>query len=102
MPIMIYHEEVLDDVRSIPVNIRERIKSAIEGRIAVDPLKYGEPLRRSLAGHRKMRVGDYRVVYQIFGEEIRIWTIDHRKKVYSIMERRKRKPFRASQDKKKK
>ncbi|MEW6096323.1 MAG: type II toxin-antitoxin system RelE/ParE family toxin, partial [bacterium] len=41
-----------------------RIRKAIEQRLATDPVKYGEPLRRSLQGYRKLRVGDYRVIYK--------------------------------------
>ncbi len=51
--------------------------------MTVSPDKYGMPLRKGLKGYRKMRVGAYRIVYRIVGEQIRIIIIGHRKDVYA-------------------
>lgn len=91
---IVYHQDVADDIAAFPLNVKTRIKKAIEERIAIDPLRFGEPLRKSLAGLRKLRVGDYRVVYELTRGIVRIWGIDHRKKVYPLLERRHRRPFR--------
>ncbi|WHZ29084.1 MAG: hypothetical protein OJF51_003884 [Nitrospira sp.] len=32
--------------------------------------QYGTPLRKTLRGYWKLRVGDYRVVYKIEGDEV--------------------------------
>ena len=77
-----YHPEIHQDISSIPKNIKLRIKKAIEQRLLIDPLKFGEPLRRSLQGFRKLRVGDYRIIYKIKKEQITILKIGHRKEVY--------------------
>ena len=63
----------------------ETIKRAIETRLAVDPVGYGRPLRYSLAGHRRLRVGDYRIVYRIDTRRhvVVISVIRHRKDVYA-------------------
>jgi len=87
---ILYHAEVRKDISSLPNNIKSRIKKAIEQRLAKDPLKYGEPLRRSLQGYRKLRVGDYRIIYRIHSKEIIILKIGHRKEVYK--KERKEKP----------
>ncbi|MBU4306016.1 MAG: type II toxin-antitoxin system RelE/ParE family toxin [Candidatus Omnitrophica bacterium] len=79
----IYHPEVAKDISALPRNIKIRIKKAIENRLLTDPVKYGEPLRRSLRGHRKLRVGDYRVIYRITNADIIILKIGHRKEVYN-------------------
>ena len=78
----IYHHEIPDDLADIPTNIKERIRKAIETRLLIDPINYGLPLRKSLQGHRKLRVGDYRIIYRIQGKEIIILKIGHRKDVY--------------------
>ena len=78
-----YHKEIPEDLPSIPVNMQSRIKKAIEDRLLIDPIKYGDPLRRSLKGYRKMRVGDYRVIYKIQNNSIYILKIGNRKEVYS-------------------
>jgi len=75
---------VREDIPSLPKRARELIQSAIEQRLAVDPIGYGKPLRYSLKGHRRLRVSDYRIVYRI--EEnthtVLIIAIKHRKDVY--------------------
>ena len=80
---VIYHHDVprLDLLR-IPQNIKEVIRRAIEERLTRGPFMAGEPLRHSLKGHRKLRVGDYRVIYRVAGREIIILKIGHRKEVY--------------------
>ena len=78
-----YHPEIARDISGFPKNIRTRIKKAIENRLLTDPIKYGEPLRRSLQGYRKLRVGDYRVIYKIKDNTIIILKIGHRKGVYN-------------------
>jgi mRNA interferase RelE/StbE len=61
---------------------------AIEKRSLVAPDGYSEPLRRTLRGYRKLRVGDYRIVLKLRDNEILILAIFHRKDVYEQMERR--------------
>ncbi len=79
----VYHPAVVsDDLPSINRNLQGRICRAIEQRLGTEPTHYGEPLRYQLKGLWKLRVGDYRVVYQIVSEEIWIFRIDHRKDVY--------------------
>ena len=79
---VVYHHEIPDDLVNIPVNIKKRIQKAIESRLLVDPINYGLPLRKSLQGHRKLRVGDYRVIYRIDGGKIIVLKIGHRRDVY--------------------
>jgi mRNA interferase RelE/StbE len=68
---LLYHSEVRrKDLKRIPKNIKERIKRAIEERLIVNPIKYGLPLKRSLQGYRKLRIGDYKVVYKIEEDNI--------------------------------
>jgi len=78
-----YHPDVKkEDFPDIPKNIKERIRKAIEQRLLIEPVKYGEPLKRGLQGYRKLRVGDYRVVYRVDKERIVVLKIGHRKEVY--------------------
>jgi len=42
-----------------------------------DPIGYGKKLSQSLRALWKIRVGDYRVVYQITGATVTVWTIRH-------------------------
>jgi mRNA interferase RelE/StbE len=78
-----YHPKVAaEDLDDIPVNIRQRIARSIDARLTSSPVQYGAPLKGSLKGYRKLRVGDYRVVFKIAGSEVWILSILHRKDVY--------------------
>ena len=88
---VLYRPEVLEeDLPAIPRNLQERIFRAIETRLMTEPTRYGTRLRRSLSDLWKLRVGDYRVVYEVGGRTVRIWAIAHRKGVYDERERRQR------------
>ena len=83
--IITYHHLVLkDDVALLNRDILERIKTAIENRLRTSPEMYGVRLRKSLKDYWKLRVGDYRIVFSIIGNHVRILAIRHRKEVYSF------------------
>jgi mRNA interferase RelE/StbE len=86
---VVYHEIVVAaDLPGLPRNIQRRMLTAIERRLAVEPARYGARLRKSLLGLWKIRVGDYRVIYQIDGRTVQIWAIGHRRDAYPESERR--------------
>ncbi len=82
---IIYHPDILkEDLSDIPQNSKDIIRrAAIETRLMSEPFLSGEPLRQSLKGHRKLRVGDYRVIYRVEGGKIVVLKIGHRKDVYN-------------------
>ena len=53
-----------------------------------DPLKFGAPLRRSLAGFFKLRIGNYRIIYHVKKSEVIVLVIaiGHRRQVYEEWE----------------
>lgn len=78
-----YHPDVRDvDIPQLNETLKKRIKKAIEERLSISPHQYGEPLRKTLKGYWKLRVGDYRVVYKVERNEILIFAIINRKDVY--------------------
>ena len=77
-----YHPGVRkEDLSSIPSNVKERIKRAIEERLLKEPSRYGQPLKRSPRGHRKLRAGDYRVTFRVDKNAVIVLKIGHRKEV---------------------
>ena len=86
---LVYHPEVKrKDVATLNRDVATRIQRAIEHRLAVEPQRYGEPLRRTLKGYWKLRVGDYRVVFKIVKNEVWIFAIMHRRDVYQKIQAR--------------
>ncbi len=84
-----YHSDVRDiDLKRLDARTKQRIRRAIETRLMIAPQEYGQPLRRTLKGYWKLRVGDYRVVFKIAGRELLVLGICHRKEVYSRIETR--------------
>lgn len=78
-----YHPDVRDvDIPQLNQTLRNRIKKAVEQRLSISPHQYGEPLKKTLKGYWKLRVGDYRVVYKIETNEVFILAIINRKDVY--------------------
>ena len=78
-----YHSKVVkEDIPGLPVKIKKRIQAAIEDKLITKPEVFGKPLRRSLRGYRSLRVGDYRVIYRIEENVVRIILIRHRADVY--------------------
>jgi mRNA interferase RelE/StbE len=72
-----------DDIPTLSLPNRQRIKKAIEDRLQTNPVEYGKPLQYSLKGCRRLRVGDYRVIYRIEDDNVvLIVKIGHRKDVY--------------------
>jgi mRNA interferase RelE/StbE len=78
-----YHPDVREiDIPSLNANLRKRIKNAIETRLMTAPHQYGIPLRHTLKGYWKLRVGDYRIAFKIVENEVWIFGIINRKDVY--------------------
>jgi mRNA interferase RelE/StbE len=74
---------VEEDIPSIPQPYKEQIKRAIRERLAVEPVKFGKPLKYSLFGYRRLRVGDWRIIYKITGKIVRIVKIGNRRDIYN-------------------
>jgi mRNA interferase RelE/StbE len=86
---LIYHPDVkAKDIPLLDSRFKIRIKTAIETRLAISPHQYGQPLRKTLKGYWKLRVGDYRVVFRIAKSEVWIFGIIHRKDVYKKIRKR--------------
>lgn len=90
-PFRIYYHPAVrkEDIPALPKAARDQIRRAIEDRLTKAPHEYGQPLRKTLKGYWKLRVGDYRVIFRIEGAEVIVLAIKHRKDVYGEVEGRK-------------
>lgn len=62
---ILYHPPVEEDLESVGRSAARRIVRAIDSKLTRAPLQFGSPLSGNLADFRKLRIGDYRVVYQV-------------------------------------
>jgi mRNA interferase RelE/StbE len=79
-----YLSSVREDFSSISKTNKEQIRKAIEKKLATNPIEFGKPLQYSLKGLRRLRVGDYRIIFKIEEEEktVLIVKVGHRREVY--------------------
>jgi len=78
---VIVSPRVYKDLRKVDPKIAKKIIKAIEEEIQVDPY-CGEKLVSLKVGQWKYRIGDYRIRYDIEGDEIYIYRVIGRDKVY--------------------
>jgi len=84
-----YHEAVVsEDIPKLSSEWKDTIKNAIETKLVVRPEVFGKPLRYSLKGYRKLRGGDYRVVFRIEKTAVKILLIQHRSVAYKVLKKR--------------
>jgi len=79
-----YLESVVrEDIPKLPKATRARVRTAIERKLAAHPIEFGKPLRYSLRGARRLRVGDWRVIYRVEPPDlVLVVKIGHRREVY--------------------
>ena len=83
-----HHLVAQDDIPKLSAVWKKKVRSVIESKLTTRPEMYGKPLRRSLKNYRKLRVGDYRVIFKIENSVVKILVIQHRSVVYSVAEKR--------------
>lgn len=83
--IVTYHPLVITvDIPQLDTTAARRVRGAIEKKLMINPVMYGSPLHATLKPYWKLRVGDWRVVYEIKEKEVRILIIGHRREVYDL------------------
>ncbi len=79
-----YLESVVrQDIPDLPAAAKRQIRRAIDRKLGTHPVEFGKPLRYSFKGARRLRVGDYRVIYTIEPSDVVVIVkIGHRREVY--------------------
>lgn len=79
-----YLASVVDeDIPKLTKAVRNQVKAAIEKKLGAYPIEFGKPLRYSLKGARRLRVGDWRVIYKIERSGVvLVLKIGHRREIY--------------------
>lgn len=86
---IVYHPEVVSkDIPKLSQDWQQKIPHSIESKLITKPEVFGKPLRRSLKNYRKLRVGDYRVIFRIDGKTVIVLVIQHRLVFYSRFQKR--------------
>ena len=72
---VIYHADVADDLESVGPSAARRIMKGIDAKLTQAPMSFGAPLSGNLSNFRKLRIGDYRVVYQVRDEVVIVFVL---------------------------
>jgi mRNA interferase RelE/StbE len=86
-----YHPKVVSEyIPNLPKAVATRFKKAIDTKLATYPETFGTPLRGSLVPLWKLRIGDYRIVYDLKDSKVYIHAIGHRKHIYTRIAKNRR------------
>ncbi len=78
---LVYTQRAVRDIEKLDQKIKDRLDKTLL-RYEKDPLRHAERLSHSDMGSYRFRVGDYRVVFDLQGEEIVILRVGHRREIY--------------------
>ena len=78
---IIFTYRALRDWKKLDKPVKERIASKLR-ECSEDPFRYARRLTDRRLGEYRLRVGEYRVIFDIRNEEMIILRVGHRKEIY--------------------
>jgi mRNA interferase RelE/StbE len=78
---IIYKKSVYRDLKKLDKSEAANILDQIENDLSEHPSSF-PVLKGKFAGLRKYRVGDYRIIYVVLGEDVTVLRIGNRRDVY--------------------
>jgi mRNA interferase RelE/StbE len=64
-----------EDFKGIDRPDQQKIIKSIRKKLAIEPEKYGKPLKGDLSGLWKLRAGQYRVIYEVKKEKVLVYVV---------------------------
>jgi mRNA interferase RelE/StbE len=78
---LVYTHRAIKDIRRLEPAVKKRIGKTLL-RYEEDPLKYAVRLTESKLGTYRFRIGDYRAIFDLEGDEIVVLRVGHRRDIY--------------------
>ena len=78
---LVYTQRAIKDIQKLSPAIRKRIGKTLL-RYEEDPLRYANKITDPRLGEYRFRIGDYRVIFDLKGNEIVILRAGHRSDIY--------------------
>jgi mRNA interferase RelE/StbE len=78
---LIYTQRAERDIARLDSKTKERIGKTLL-RYQEEPLQYAEKLSDPMLGEYRFRTGDYRVFFDMEGNEIVVLRVGHRREIY--------------------
>jgi mRNA interferase RelE/StbE len=77
---LVYTRRAERDIEKLEPNVKDRIGKALLH--SEEPLKFAEKLSDPILGEYRFRIGDYRVIFDLQGNEIILLKVGHRREIY--------------------
>ena len=78
---LVFTRRATRDMNALAPEVRGRIGEALE-RYRGDPRRYARRMVEPALGNYRFRIGDYRVIFDLEGEEIVVLRVGHRGQIY--------------------
>jgi len=78
---LVYTQKAVRDIDKLDGAVKKRIGTTLL-RFKDNPLQYAERLTNSELGGYRFRIGDYRVIFDIEGNDIVVLRAGHRREIY--------------------
>lgn len=78
---LVYTLKAVKDLQKLEASVRQRVGKTLL-RYEENPLGYSEKLINSKLGSYRFRIGEYRVIFDIEGEDIVVLRVGHRREIY--------------------
>jgi mRNA interferase RelE/StbE len=78
---IVFTRRATKDISKLQPEIKEKIGDALK-RYGEDPLNHARKMVDPSLGNYRFRIGDYRVIFDIEGDEIIVLRVGHRKEIY--------------------
>ena len=75
---LVYTRRAVKDIDKLEVKVKRRMGKSLN-RYKEDPLKYAEKISDPNLGSYRLRIGDYRVIFDLEGEDIVVLGVGHRR-----------------------
>lgn len=78
-----YSKTSLKEISKLDHIVKRKIKEAIETKLLIDPISSSLKLKDfKIDGARRLRIGNYRIIFFIEAKFIEILRVDHRREIY--------------------
>jgi len=78
---IIYTKRAVEDLSKLDSPVKERVAETLK-RYAGAPLNYAKKMVDPALGTYRFRIGDYRVIFDIEGNELVVLRVGHRREIY--------------------
>ena len=78
---LVYTPKAVRDIARLAAAVKKRLGATLI-RFTDNPLQYAERLTDSELGGYRFRIGDYRVIFDMEGNDIVVLRVGHRKEIY--------------------